>query len=449
MVIARQTYKDLKTTTLATFLKVVPPEFIAQFDATSGYMRLINGSEILWMHLDNFSEKSLRGLEINAALIDQAEEIQESVYLVLDSRIGRWDKAEVPQYLLDQNPNWPKHPLGHYEAPTYMMLLFNPDNFFHWGYRRYHSESLERRPSHIMIEAESDPTLTSEETYRENLGRDPEWVDRFIRGKWGVSTSQIHTLRKESLLDYSPALLQLILEKGTLYRVLDHGDASPTCCLWIAAVQGVYIVYREYYMPNTLISAHRRNISDLSGNEKYAGNYADPSIFHKNQQKSGSFWTTALEYMTSDLDAPPLHWTPADNNEMATRNRINELLAITPRQRHPLADPSDPAGVGCPSLFFIKKSFEYPNGCEHSVLQVGSQRKKKIGSDNGKDVFCDEREGSVPDHAYDPLRYFVAAHGKGAPEKRRTAPKLSFQRYQLIDMNRRRLLTAGSNKPNG
>jgi hypothetical protein len=436
MVFARQTFKDLKDTTLKTFLKICPASFIAQFEQQSGYMRFLNGSEILWKHLDQFDEKSLRGLEINSALVDQAEEINESTYLVLDSRIGRWDKAQVPEHLLKANPNWPKHPLGHYLVPTYMMLLFNPDNIFHWGYRRYHPDSLERRPLHIMVEAESDPSLTSEETHRENLGRDPEWVDRFIRGKWGVSTSQIHNLRNESILEYSPELLEQILKEGTLYRALDHGDASPTCCLWIAAWRGIYIVYREYYMPNALISTHRKNIAALSGAEKYAANYADPSIFHKNQQRNGSFWTTALEYSTTEVDGPPLAWIPADNNELATRNRINELLALNPRVRHPNTSPLELHYPPSPSLYFIKKSPEYPNGCEHSIIQIGLQRKKKIGDDNGKAIYSDERESTVVDHAYDPVRYFVAAHGKASPLKRAAPPKLSFQRYLLAEKKR-------------
>lgn len=413
-VMARELYKDLKATTMKTFFKICPENFIERHNEQDGYTLLKNKSEILWMHLDSFDEQSMRGLEINSALIDQAEEIDESIFLVLDARIGRWEKAEVPAGLLKQYEKlngkpWPldsrsKAPV----VPNYFDILVNPDTTFHWVYRRFHPESLERRANYFFIEAPTDESLGDPETMAEMKNRDEEWVNKYFYGKWGASNAQIHRLNSMSLLEPENCkeLLFKLRSNSALFRAMDHGDTSPTCCLWVSAYKGVYIFYREYYVPNALISEHRQNINDLSEDEVYVNNYADPSIFSKNRQKDGAFWTVADEYMTTELKSPPLFWQPADNNEFATRNRINELLRPSLRYRHPITGET-PA----PGIYFIKRSTDYQYGCYQSILQLQSQRREILGNENGRVVYSDDRDANITDHAYDPIRYFIAMHG--------------------------------------
>lgn len=437
MVFARQTMKDLRETTYQTFFKICPPEFVKSDDKISGKTTLRNGATILWMHLDSFDEKSLRGLEIDSALLDQCEEIAESVYLILDSRIGRWDKAEVPPDYLNQNPNWPTNKYGRPKVPTYMMPLVNPDSQFHYIYRRYHPDSPDRLPNHVMVQAGTDPNLSDPETYAQMMSRDEEWIRRYVKGEWGISEAQIHCLSSDSILEPAPELLSRIQTKGNLFRILDHGDSSPTCCLWATVLDGSIIFYREYYLPGAVISTHRQNIYDLSRDETYSANYADPAIFKKNQQKEGAFWTTADEYITRDIEAPPIVWMPADNNEFATRNRINELLKKSPAKKHPITGVS-PA----PSLYFIKRTREYSQGCQYAISELTAQRRVKLGEINGKTLYSDERQEGISDHAYDCVRYLVAAHGRSRLEHMAPPPKRSFAAYLKRMKDARRLLRA-------
>lgn len=414
MIIARQTLTDLKKTTMETFFKVCPKELIDSHNQQDGFTRLKNRSLVNWMHLDNVDESSLRGNEPNSVLVDQAEETDEKVYDVLDARVGRWDDAVIPPNLLESYPNWPRNKQGKHIAPSYNMLLCNPDTQYHYIYRKYHPDSLERRPNHFFTEGEWDPNLGSEETYQQALLKGGEYVEKYVRGKWGVSNAQIHRLFTDSLLDYSDELFARILKKGNLFRVLDHGDASPTCCLWFAVLDNNYICYREYYVPNQVISYHRKAISELSEGETYTANYADPSIFYKQSQKNNGFWTVADEYMDRSIDSPPLYWIGADNNEFATRNRINEFLGISKLYKQPISNVS-PA----PRLYFIKRSNDYPNGCYYAINELQAQRRKLIGYADGKAQYCDDREEKISDHAYDPIRYFIAMHsmGKNAPQR--------------------------------
>jgi len=457
MVIARLKSTDLNKTTRTTFYNVCPPDLYNESKGgkradSLNYLRLINGSEVLWMHLDDFDEGTVRGLEVNSVFIDQGEEIGENIYLHLDNRVGRWPNAIVPDELLAMNPNWPLHPASRKpRAPSWMGVGCNPDVFTHWIYRRYHKDSVEwqqkYRDRYIMYEAETDPALIDPETYAEALSRDPAWIERFLKGKWGIAEGTIHRISDESKLYIGKPIdsndkkiyitqefFETLKKKAALYRVLDHGESAPTCCAWIAAYKGMHFVFREYYMPDTLISEHRQAIADLSENEKYIGNYADPSIYHKNQQKYGGRWTVADEYTDcTNITAPPIYWQPADNNEFGNRNRINELLRIHKDVKHPITDK-----IGSPRLFFIMRNEEYPNGCYHIPLETSSQKREVIGTDNGSPIFSDDRAPGI-DHGYDVLRYYVGIHSQGSNDPRPKMPENSFEAYRrkAIMENRR------------
>lgn len=428
MAIGRQTYKDLKLTTMQTFFKLMPHEFIESHNEQDGITIFKNGSMVYWMHLDNIDENTLRGLEINSFLGDQAEEFEENVYLMMKNRVGRWDDAIVPRHLIEAFPDWPTNELtGKYVAPSYVMLLCNPDNQFHFIFRKFHPESQECEPLNFFVEAEWDTKLGSIEAYQDALKNDPEYVEKYVRGRWGRSNAQLHNLPISAILEPSEWLFKRIKERGNLFRVLDHGDSAPTCCLWWAALDGVYICYREYYVPGKVISYHRQGIYDLSNGETYSGNYADPQIFKKTAQKDGGFWSVSDEYKDDHPTAPPLYWTPADNNEFATRNRINELLGETTFFSHPVTQTKPAAGI-----YFVRASEAYPYGCKGAIKQIQAQRKKILGTFEGKTLYADDRDDSVEDHAYDCIRYFVAMHGSQPDKSKRKAPPRSFAYFQAI-----------------
>lgn len=432
--ICRHRFSDLKRTTQQTFLELCPKNLISGQNLQDGVTDFHNGSKVYWLHLDKVDTNTLRGLEVNAILVDQAEEVEEAVFWVLDSRLGRWDSAKVPEELLVQYPDWPRNAKGNPIVPSYHMILVNPDNRFHWIYRYFHPDSDERKKKFSYISSEWDPTLGSKEAYEIALQRDEEWVDKYVRGKWIAGESQLHNLRKESLLDYDKDFIEDIISKGRLYRTMDHGDSAPTAVEWWSVYKGVYIGYREYYVANRTISEHRSALSELSGNEKYSGNYADPSIVRKSGSKDDKFFSVADEYRASSLRSPSISWIGADNNEFATRNRINELLRVDNIHKNPITGTS-PA----PGIYFIQQSPEYSYGCKHIIRQIGMQRKTMLAEIDGKKIYSDERDPGIEDHAYDTLRYFVAIHGSAPNLIKPPVRQQSFNYYlALIERNKQR-----------
>ena len=437
-VIARLEYQALKKTTLATFLKICPKNLISQWNPQDGVMTLINGSQILWMHLDSANERTLRGLEINSVFLDQPEELQEQIYNTLNARIGRWDQAvptkeTIRQFGYKDITEWPRdEKTGNLVIPSYMMLTPNPDSETHWIWRMYHPDSPEAKKkefNHAYYEVSStENPMLPQETLDIMLANDPSWVKRFVHGKWGISDATIHILLPQSKLQVSKEWIDNLLNKAALYRVLDHGETAPTCMTWWAVWKGMFFCYREYYMPNKVITYHRSRIAELSGFEKYENDWADPQIFKMTTQKYGGHWSVAMEYSEifepahlEDNPPAPLYFQPADNAELSTRNRINELLALREGNIHPVTGKPF-----SPTIYFIEKSPEHEYGCEHAITQIRAQRRVKLTEIEGRPIFSDEREPSIDDHSYDTIRYFVAMHATGRTVPQRTPSYNSF-----------------------
>jgi hypothetical protein len=252
-----------------------------------------------------------------------------------------------------------------------------------------------------------DNQFLTDQNRQELLSSPDEFKRKFVYAIWGNPEGQIHKVDPLSLIKGTPELLNWIRVRCTLHRALDHGDSAPTCCLWFAAdPNGNVIVYREYYQPNKIISYHRQRIWELSQDEAYTFNFADPSIFSPSYQSATrGRYSPADEYMSVE-NAPKetaIYWSAGDNNEMGTRNRINEYLRVDPDRINPFTGKP-----GSPRLFFIMQGDEYPHGCDQVVRQLRSQKRVSSGTDLGSTVYTDDRNEDIPDHAYDPLRYFMA-----------------------------------------
>jgi len=430
--IARKQGNKLEKTTMKTFFKVCPPEAYSEGPGRRSdqakTLVLNNGSEIIWSQLDD-SEilETLRGLEINWFIVDQAEEVSEEVIEVLMRRLGRWDQAEVPQQLIDAEHaagrEWPwrNEETGQYLTPTYAMFACNPDHELHWIYRRFHPDSPEWKETYskqgykmIMFDSTKNIFLPAQNKDLLLQGT-KEFVARFVHGQWGIPEGQIHKIDAMSLLRMTPEL-EKHLSECKLSRTLDHGETSPTCCVWWALDRwGNLFAYREYYQPDRLISFHRQRIYEMSLKkgvnhiagqrteewvpEQYVSELADPSIFNPRLQRGNSV-SVAQEYMEVNEERTDKHnaifWDRADNNELGTRNRINELLTLDPEHKHPLTGKK-----GAPRLYFIERSPEYPMGCFELIRETRSARRVKIGTQDGRDIFSDERDDSITDHAYD------------------------------------------------
>jgi hypothetical protein len=435
-VIARHVGRDLRDTTAATFFKVCPPRLYdrragGRRNDQNGYVKFADtGSEILFLHLDDPETLGIiRGLEINWFYIDQCEENpdhMEEIFDLLCGRLGRWDVAEVPArqiaaYRAETGEAWPYvHPeSGKPVPPSYPMITCNPDVETHWIYRRFHPESPEHHQTYAKLGYKmfhmpsTDNRFLGETNLRFLQAHDTAFIRRNVQGLWGQPEGAIHVVHPSSVLAGTPELLAFFRQHCNLFRTLDYGDSAPTCCLWWAVDRnGNCFIWQEYYLPNARISTHRANIAGLSAFDHYDLNLADPSIFHQMPAKHGGRFCIADEY--ADCKDQPretaLFWQAADNNELGTRNRINEYLAFDATRLHPITHEP-----GSARLFFVTRNDNYPNGVVHALRETRNQRRVKIGTDLGKPIFSDERDPSVVDHGYDTVRYGIASRPPAPP----------------------------------
>lgn len=443
-VIARYRSTELRATTMSTFYKVCPPFLYAQKyggrrNDQNGYMKFTKdyGSDVLFLHLDDPETAGIiRGLEINWFLWDQAEENPEhgeELFDLLLGRLGRWDVAEVPPEEIEAherayNEPWPYvHPeSGKPVPPPYPMLACNPDVETHWLYRRFHPDSPEHhqaQPEQPSYEAQGyklfhmpseENKFLGETNRRFLLAHDAAFIRRNVQGLWGQPEGAIHLVHPSSVIPGTQLLADYLRRTCTLFRTMDYGDSAPTAVGWWAVDRnGNCFLWQEYYLPNAMISTHRGNIAGLSDpHDRYEMDLADPSIFHQMPAKQGGRFCVADEY--ADVVEQPrqtaIFWQPADNNELGTRNRINEYLRFDPERIHPITHEK-----GSARLFFLTRTEDHPQGSVFALQQTRAQRRVKIGTDLGKPIFSDERDPDVPDHAYDFVRYFIASRPPAPP----------------------------------
>lgn len=434
--IIRATYKHLRKTTMETFYSLCPPEAYSRGRRSDqeGICQLNNGSLIHFLGLDKpESIDILAGLEINYGFIDQAEQINERVWDTLDSRLGRWAQAKIPQAMLDMHPNgwpWTSEDGEMMVPPPFLFATANPpESEDHFLFTRFADESEDRAKwkdeGYRMIRM---PSTSNRYASRANLrklqAKDEEFRHRFVEGLWSNPKGSIFTVDPMSILEPHPALVKRIIYDMRLHRSLDHGDSAPTVVLWHGTDHdGNIFVYREHYEVD-LISGHRQKVWEHSKQDipvasvysriNYSSNIADPSIFSLSRGRtatSAPTWSVADEWLDTRImpEETIVRWTPApiprsdaETYDLITRARIKEYLRVDPTHRHPITGQ-----LGAPRLYFLKRTPEYPQGCYHVIKEVKGQRRVKIGERDGQSVYSDRRDDTIVDHAYDTVKYFV------------------------------------------
>lgn len=429
--VLRKTFKDLTMTTRPSFDQWIDPKRVKQASATE--VTLDNGSSFIFHHLDSPNSATvLRGLEINAAILDQAEQMQESTFKILLGRLGRWKAAKVPKWVLSAHEGeWPwKNKAGQPIPPIACVLTANPtedgDPELHWLWQRFSPESNSWKEKwrfqgyRQLVMPTTENKFAGEQNVDILLQQDEDYVKRYVRGEWVRSKGHIYRLDEMSIIDYTPELVSWIENNCLLGRVLDHGDSAPTCCLWYGTDANHNLFFwQEYYQPGMTedgkefnVSDHRRAITHLSRGKTFRINLADASIFDKTRNISGytrrqQRWSVADEYIDRKIinEDTAIFWTPADKNEALSRQRLSQYLRIDGGHKHPITGER-----GAPHIYFVQQSDEHEHGINHAIRDIRNAKRLIVGENDGKPIYSDERDPSISDHALDCVRYVVNSH---------------------------------------
>ncbi len=433
--VLRKTLQDLTQTTRKSIEQWLDPKRIVVNNEKE--IVLDNGSSFFFHYLDSPNNATiLKGLEINGALLDQAEQMQERSFQVLYGRLGRWRKVKIPPWVLASRPDWPWRERGTNRPvpPISCILTANPseegDPELHWVWQRFSPESklFKEKFSKLgyrqLVFDTRQNKFASQDNVNILLQGDEDYIRRFVKGEWVRSKGHLFHMSADSILPYSPELIAKIENTMVLGRCLDHGDSAPTCCLWYGVDENHNIFfYKEYYQKGIVeengkllefnIADHRRTITEMSKDRTFRMNIADPQIFKKERGITGyanrtQRWSVADEYMDRKIikENTTISWTPGDNNEDLSRQRLKQYLKVDPDHFHPITKQR-----GAPHIYFVEADeFDWPHGCNHVIKEIRNAKRKQVGENDGKPVYGDDRDESIPDHALDPVRYVVNSH---------------------------------------
>lgn len=174
--IIRNTYGELRDTTIKTFFDWIPKEMgkWSVGDSTFHIRTPELDIEFIFRALDRPGDiKKLLSLELTGAFVNEAREIPRAVVEMLIGRLGRYPrKAEG--------------------GPSRYCLIMdtNPPDEDHWWYRLFEEVrppewKLFKQPSALSADAENIENLPSDYYTRLSYGKDAEWLKVYVHGQYG------------------------------------------------------------------------------------------------------------------------------------------------------------------------------------------------------------------------------------------------------------------------
>jgi hypothetical protein len=206
--VIRNTYRELKDTTIQTWLDWFPEEQCGNFNhgemTHEVRLRLADDTEIeldvMFRALDRpVDVKKLLSLELTAAWVNEAREIPKAIIDMLQTRIGRFPSYRDPVFsnvrtLMLEDGTWPPKmtPMDVVDAGGYwsgLIMDTNPPDEDHWWYKTFEEENpfdwrLFRQPSGRGPKAENLHNLKPG-YYNATSGKSPEWIKVYFDGEYG------------------------------------------------------------------------------------------------------------------------------------------------------------------------------------------------------------------------------------------------------------------------
>lgn len=288
-VLGRKDLQELKSTTLKELLDILPKQLIANHNKSDRVIKLVNGSELYYMNLDDSREavEKIKSLNLGFVAIDQLEEISEAVFLAFQGRLRR--NTASRNFFATCNP------AGH-----------------DWLYRRWKEEPQEGFELFEAITLENK--YLPEDYVKELLNYPERWVKRYVYCSWEdfegiIYNEYIEAKHKTGI--YEPS------ESERITIVMDYGYRNPTSIgFYSTDYDGISRRYAGYYESGKLVSYISDEIKKYKGWQN-AIKIADPSIW--NSQRDG-------KSIADEFAQHGIYWMKADNDVLQGINRVNEMF---------------------------------------------------------------------------------------------------------------------------
>lgn len=248
-------YDQLKQSLIEFFLEIFDEcnvDLLRSYNVSDKVMILHNGSKIIFRSCD--TEIKFKSLNLDAFLLDEATDVQRSVWLQLLGRLRRKSR--------------------HISHPKQAFVTTNPSDQNNWVYKFFYKNENMR-----------DNIFTVSSTYRDNKhlpldfyeaykSYSSAYVARYLEGEWNnLGQGLVY-----ECFDPSIHLGSVDPKKHTSHFLsLDIGTRDPTVALYITVTNEKEIyVYDEYFATNTQ-SFENIDLILKKNPQKFTAVYVDPS----------------------------------------------------------------------------------------------------------------------------------------------------------------------------
>lgn len=241
--VIRNTYRQLKDTTRKTWEQWIPPELGAWNEQDFTFTidtPLDDGTrihaEVLFRALDRPQDvKKVLSLELTGAYLNEMREIPRTIFDGLGGRVGRYPAAK------DGGASW----FGIWGDT-------NPWHTGHWGFRLFsvakpEGHALFEQPGGRGADAENVENLPPGYYQRLVHGKDAEWVDEYIDGKYPSADKGSVYGKQLALVDGRGGAADFRHQTDGIFTSWDLGLSDATAIWWWRISPGRGVDVLDYY----------------------------------------------------------------------------------------------------------------------------------------------------------------------------------------------------------
>lgn len=273
--------------------KFLPPYMIKRrTKKPATYIELLNGHEIV-VYASN-DEQNLRGINLSAFYIEEASNVDYSVFQQLQSRLRnaaalKYDEndkviSDKTMGIVCTNPDdgWVRDKFLLYSKNLYASKSVDTSNYEKLKHRQQFNQFesfLSSSRDNTYLPPQFIPNLT--------IGKTREWIRKFVDCQLDIKEGAVYPEFTKNIVEPFP-----IPENWLRVAGFDRGWSDPTTLLLgaIDPKEGIVYIYDEYGIANQPIGYHALQVRDRIGGLKlYAPIQACPSVLQTSDRDGKSY----------------------------------------------------------------------------------------------------------------------------------------------------------------
>lgn len=379
-VVARAFMPELRRTTMALFLDLLPKELLLDYQVARAEVHIKSASGhkaiVYFVGLDDPGK--LDSLNLSGVAIDEASQTTEEAFLKLQGRLR--NPLGLRKIMLAGNPKGHDFVYRKFIKQDSFADLENLDGSI--------LTAEQQKAQYRMILAPSTENKHLPDGYIQNMlsSYSKERIMRDIYGSFDSFEGMIYSEFRQDTHVIAPFAIP---KNWTRVIGIDAGFRNPAAWIWVAVdYDSNFYVYREFYEREWLISEickgkdGKPGVVKLMKGEEIQQARIDPSTKAVKAITGGSDFDAYVEHLPADFNL-----CLANNEVSAGIDRVKAALKINPKTKKP-------------RLFIF-------NTCTNLIDEILSYRYEELNPGSQGKANDKEKPLKVKDHANDAMRYAI------------------------------------------